>query len=185
MRLVFIGPPGAGKGTQSQRLIEHFGIPHLSTGDMLRAAVRVGAPIGKLAQEYMDQGQLVPDPVIVEIVGKRLDQPDCENGCLFDGFPRTLGQARSLADFLDSRGTPLDAVLELCVDEDELVGRLAGRGRDDDRPQVIRQRLEAYHKQTKPLVAYYQEQGLWRPIDGVGAPDEVFRRIRTALQPSA
>lgn len=185
MRLVFIGPPGAGKGTQSERLLRHFHIPHLSTGNMLREAVKAQSRVGRLAKDFMDAGGLVPDPIILEIVGQRLDQPDCEAGCLLDGFPRTLGQARALDDSLRERRSPLDAVIELRVDEDQLVQRLAGRGREDDRPDVIRARLHAYHVQTAPVVAYYQEQGLWRPIEGVGTPDEVFHRILQALEPSA
>lgn len=185
MRLIFIGPPGAGKGTQSARLVRRYKIPHLSTGDMLRQAVHDQTPVGLLAKEYMDRGELVPDPIVIEIVGNRLNEPDCRDGYLLDGFPRTLGQARSLGEFLSQRGTPIDMALELQVDEEQLVARLAGRGREDDRPEVIRQRLAAYHKQTAPLVAYYQEQGLWRPIAGTGTPDQVFQRIQHALEPSA
>lgn len=185
MRLVFIGPPGAGKGTQSARLIRHFGIPHLSTGEMLREAVRAESRVGRLAKDFMEQGQLVPDPIILEIVGHRLDDRDCQGGYLFDGFPRTLGQAAALDDSLRQRGTPLNAVLELKVNEEQLIERLAGRGREDDRPEVIRQRFKAYHEQTAPLVAYYQEQGLWRPIEGMGTQDEVFQRILQALAPPA
>ena len=182
MRIIFLGPPGVGKGTQSKRLVEYLGIPHLSTGDMLRQAFQEKSEIGILSQQYMSSGKLVPDPIILEIMGRRLDQSDCRNGCLLDGFPRTLGQARALDEFLAHRGTPLGGVLELKVDQDELVDRLAGRGRDDDRPEIIRQRLEHYERQTAPLVDYYQRQGLLHTIDGVGTPDEVFGRIKEVLR---
>ena len=181
MRLVFIGPPGAGKGTQSERLIEYLNIPHLSTGDMLRDAVKRQTPVGQLAEKYMSSGQLVPDPIIVKVVGERLSQADCEKGCLFDGFPRTIGQARALDDFLEQLGTPLDAVLELQVPDDLLFARLAGRGRADDRPEVIRQRLQSYYQQTQPLLDYYEKRGILRPIDGTGTPEEVFERIKQVI----
>jgi adenylate kinase len=182
MRIIFLGPPGVGKGTQSKRLVEYLGIPHLSTGDMLRQAFQEKSEVGILSQQYMSSGKLVPDPIILEIMGRRLDQPDCQKGCLLDGFPRTLGQARALDEFLAHRGTPLDGVLELKVNQDEIVNRLAGRGRDDDRPEIIRQRLEHYERQTAPLVDYYRRQGLLHTIDGTGTPDEVFGRIKDTLQ---
>jgi adenylate kinase len=177
MRLVFIGPPGAGKGTQSQRLIRHLTIPHLSTGEMLRQACRDQTPLGLAADEYMNSGRLVPDELILQLVGERLDQPDCQVGCLFDGFPRTLVQAKALDEILGLRGTPLDAALELKVDKEELVQRLAGRGREDDSPEIIRRRLEGFIQETAPLCNYYRRRGLLFSIDGLGRPDEVFQRI--------
>ncbi len=182
MRVVFIGPPGAGKGTQSQRLLKYLGVPHVSTGDILREAVRNKTRQGALAEKYMDEGSLVPDPIIIDLVGKRLDENDCQGGYLLDGFPRTLGQARALDVFLTDHGKPLDGVLELKVDENVLVQRLAGRGRSDDEPQVIRQRFHTYRERTEPLLDYYRERGLLETIIGVGMQDEVFDRIRRALE---
>lgn len=181
MRIVFVGPPGAGKGTQSARLTQYLNVPHLSTGDMLREARQKKTQIGMLASQYMSTGQLVPDPIILQLVGERLAQPDCENGYLFDGFPRTLGQAKSLDQFLGERGTPLDAVLEIRVPEDVLLERLAGRGRSDDEPEIIRERLKGYRDQTQPLLDYYAQTGRLVTIDGCGTTDEVFRRIKAAV----
>lgn len=181
MRIVFIGPPGSGKGTQSALLTELLDIPHLSTGEMLREAVEMGTTVGRLAAEYMNSGRLVPDPFVVQIVGERLQQPDCERGCLFDGFPRTLGQARSLDEYLAAAGTPLDVVLELRVGEDQLVNRLLGRGRADDSIDTIRQRFRDYTNMTAPLIDYYSSTGLLRTIDGTGSTNEVFNAIRAAI----
>ena len=181
MRLIFIGPPGAGKGTQSKRLIEYLKVPHLSTGDMLRQEIEDRTEYGLRSQEYMTLGKFVPDSIILEIVGRRLDQRDCAVGCLFDGFPRTLVQAAALDDFLARRGTPLDGVLELVVDREELVRRTL-RGREDDRPDVVRNRLNLYHKQTAPLCDYYRKRGLLHAIEGSGSPDEVFDRIKQVLK---
>lgn len=181
MLIVFLGPPGAGKGTQSKNLTAHFNIPHLSTGEMLRIACSAGTKIGKLAEAYMSSGQLVPDPIILSIVGDCLSRGDFDNGCLFDGFPRTIGQAQSLDASLKQRGTPLDAVLELKVDDEELEHRLMSRGRADDRIEVVRKRLKGYHDTTQPLVQYYSKQGILRPIDAIGSPDEVFERIKNVF----
>jgi len=178
MRIIFVGPPGSGKGTQAERLIQYLRIPHLSTGEMLRQAVDRGTPDGLAAKTYMDRGDLVPDSVILQMVGHRLEEPDCAAGCLFDGFPRTVAQAEALDALLAERGLPLDAVLELEVDEAELVRRLALRGRADDLPEVIQQRLEGYRRQTAPLLNYYRQQGLLHTIEGSGDPDEIFARVR-------
>jgi len=181
MRLIFLGPPGAGKGTQSERLLRHLRVPHLSTGDMLRAAIAARTSIGILADEYMSAGQLVPDAMILDLVAKRLEEPDCATGALFDGFPRTLGQAQAFDEYLQERDHPLDVVLELRVPDEVVLERLGGRGRNDDRPVVIAERLRAYWAQTRPLTDYYSQRGLLEGIDGLGSPDDVFGRIERAL----
>ena len=181
MRMVFIGPPGAGKGTQAERLIEKYSLAHLSTGDMLRAARDAQTEVGKKADEYMSSGQLVPDEIIVAIIAERLAQPDCQGGYLLDGFPRTIAQAEALDTMLAEKNTPLDVVLELKVPEEELFTRLAGRGRADDTPDVIRQRLVAYREQTQPLLDYYTKKDLLKSIDGLGTIDEIFERTVAVL----
>lgn len=182
MRVVFIGPPGAGKGTQSQRLLRYLNVPHISTGEILRDAIARGTAEGFAAERYMNAGNLVPDPIIIEMVGKRLDEPDCAVGCLLDGYPRTTGQAEALDTYLIGRGIPLDGVLELRVNEEVLIKRLTDRKRVDDDPNVIRQRFVNYRERTEPLLDYYRERGLLAPINGMGSTDEVFDRIRAALQ---
>ncbi len=185
MRIVFIGPPGAGKGTQAERMIAAYRLAHLSTGDMLRAARDAKTPVGLQADEFMSKGALVPDQVVVAVIAERLEQADCRGGYLFDGFPRTIGQAEALDAMLVEKQTPLDVVLELRVPEEELFRRLAGRGRADDKPEVIRQRLVAYRQQTEPLLEYYTRAGLLRTIDGMGTVDDIFTRIRSVLDPIA
>ena len=185
MRIVFIGPPGAGKGTQAERMIEKYKLAHLSTGDMLRAARDAQTEVGKKADEYMSSGQLVPDGIIVEIIQERLSESDCLGGYLLDGFPRTIAQAEALDKMLADKGTPLDVVLELKVPEEELFQRLAGRGRADDTPEVVKQRLVAYRNQTSPLLDYYGKTGLLKSIDGLGTIEEIFDRVAAILDPMA
>ncbi len=181
MRLVFIGPPGAGKGTQAERLIETYAMAHLSTGDMLRAARDAQTEVGKEAEKYMSAGELVPDDTIIRIIRERLEEADCQKGYLLDGYPRTIAQAEALDGMLAEKGTPLDVVLELDVPEEELFKRLAGRGRKDDTPEVIRQRLVAYREQTQPLLDYYREKGLLKSINGLGTIEEIFDRAKSVL----
>ena len=185
MRIVFIGPPGAGKGTQAERLVARYEMAHLSTGDMLRAARDAQTEVGRKADRYMSKGELVPDEIILEIIAERLAEPDCHAGYLLDGFPRTIAQAEALDRMLAERNTPLDVVLELQVPEEELFQRLAGRGRADDKPEVIRQRLVAYRQQTEPLLDYYGKAGLLTSVDGLGSVDEIFDRIKAVLDPVA
>ncbi|MHB0958475.1 MAG: adenylate kinase [Pirellulaceae bacterium] len=182
MFVVFIGPPGAGKGTQAQRLVELLNIPHVSTGDMLRQAISQGTDLGSQAQTYMQAGKLVPDDLILEIINECLDDPRLQQGCLFDGFPRNVQQAQSLDQLLGQRHTPLDLVLELQVDCDELVRRMLARKRPDDTPETISERLVVYKNQTAPVLQYYDQRQLLKKIDGSGSPDEVFGRIQASVQ---
>jgi adenylate kinase len=210
MRLILLGPPGAGKGTQAQFIRDKFAIPQISTGDMLRAAVKAGTALGKAAQKVMDSGQLVSDDIIVGLVKERLKQPDCARGYLFDGFPRTIPQAEALT----AAGVPLDYVLEIDVPDDEIIARMSGRrvhpasgrvyhvrfnppkadGRDDvtgeplvqredDREETVRKRLEIYRRQTRPLIDYYRGMApvRYRRISGLGGVDEVTARMLAAL----
>ena len=191
MRLILLGPPGAGKGTQAQRLVAKYGLVQLSTGDMLRAAVKAGTPIGREAQDIMARGGLVPDSVVVRIVEQRLDQPDARKGFILDGFPRTVPQAVALDRILAQRRVALDAVIELRVDEDALVKRIetriaemTARGeplREDDNPKVLRQRLRAYRELTAPLIAYFRQQNVLRTVNGMAPIPEVTTAIDKAL----
>ena len=181
MLIVFIGPPGAGKGTQAALLAERLAVPHLSTGELLRKAKLDGTELGKLAAEYMDHGNLVPDEVIVSIVTERLARQDCQTGCLLDGFPRTLGQAQSLDGILKKQGRQLDVVVVLECTDDELIRRLSQRaateGRQDDTPEAITIRQATYRSLTMPIVQYYGEQGIVCTVDGMQTREEVSSEI--------
>ncbi|ADU96251.1 adenylate kinase [Thermovibrio ammonificans] len=182
IKVVFLGPPGAGKGTQAQRIAAKYGVPHISTGDILRAAVKEGTELGKLAKTYMDRGELVPDDVIIGIIRERLSEPDVkEKGFILDGFPRTIAQAKALDQMLEELNMPLDRVIYLNVDDEEIVKRLLARGREDDTEEVIRKRLKVYREQTAPLIDYYSEKCLLVEIYGVGDIDEITAKIEEAL----
>jgi adenylate kinase len=184
-RLLLLGPPGAGKGTQAQRLVSKLEIPQISTGDMLRAAVAAGSEVGRQAKAVMERGELVGDEIVIRVARERLAQPDAGRGFILDGFPRTAGQAEALDGMLSELGVPLEACVVMDVPEDELVRRLLQRatieGRSDDDEQTIRRRMDVYRGQTEPLVAYYAQRGLVRRVDALGTVDEVEKRIEEAL----
>jgi adenylate kinase len=184
-RLLLLGPPGAGKGTQAQLLAGRLGIPQISTGDMLRAAVAAGSEVGRKAQSYMDAGQLVPDAVVIGVAEERLARPDAKQGFILDGFPRTAGQAEVLDRMLPKLDCTLERCVALTVDEDELVKRLLRRaeleGRSDDNEASIRTRMREYREKTEPLIAYYRGRGVLREVDGLGEIEDVARRIAQAL----
>jgi adenylate kinase len=194
MRLILLGPPGAGKGTQAQRLVERHGLVQLSTGDMLRAAVAAGTPVGRKAKDIMDRGELVPDDVVVAIISDRIDQPDARRGFILDGFPRTVPQAEALDRILADKGLKLDAVIELKVDEGILASRvekrvaeMLARGeavRSDDNPEALKKRLASYRAQTEPLVAYYSGRGTLQSVDGMAAISDVAAAIEELLEPA-
>src|SRR6266568_3747351 len=191
MRLVLLGPPGAGKGTQAARIVTRFAIPQLSTGDMLRQAIAEGTASGLRVKHIMDRGELVPDDVVVSVIAGRIDHSDAANGFILDGFPRTVAQAEALDQELATRGIRLDAVLELEVDEDALLDRIRGRAeqaanngeriRSDDNPEVFKTRLDIYRAQTAPVTEYYRSQGLLNTVDGLQPIDVVTEELAAAL----
>ncbi|CTQ68459.1 adenylate kinase [Roseibium alexandrii] len=192
MRLILVGPPGAGKGTQAARLVEKYGIPQLSTGDMLRAAVAAETPVGLQAKAVMDAGGLVSDDIVVGIIRDRIAEDDAKKGFILDGFPRTLAQAEALDDMLSENSLKLNAVIELRVDQTKLVGRIINRAeeakaagqpvRKDDDPEVFKDRLDAYNRDTAVVVPYYEKTGLLSVIDGMQAIDDVTASIESVLQ---
>jgi adenylate kinase len=185
MNLILLGPPGAGKGTQGHRLSEKYSILEISTGDILRGAVRKGTPLGREAQSYMDRGALVPDAIMIGLVRERLAQADTARGFILDGFPRTVVQAEALTQLCEEQRRPIEHVISIEVPQEELLQRLAGRrqleGRHDDTDEAIRHRLEVYERETAPLIDYYRRQGLLRCIVGIGTIDEIFQRITVVL----
>jgi len=187
MRLILLGPPGAGKGTQAQILIESYGIPQLSTGDILRAAIAAKTPMGMEAKAIMDRGDLVSDDVVNAIISERIDAPDCKAGFILDGFPRTIAQALALGEMLTDKNMALDAVVELRADQDTLVERILNRAKEsggaraDDNEEVIRNRLDVYRELTEPLVEHYKNQGVVKSIDGMMAVEKVSAAIKEAL----
>jgi adenylate kinase len=192
MRLILVGPPGAGKGTQAARLVEKYGIPQLSTGDMLRAAVADKTPVGVKAKEIMDSGGLVSDEIVVSIIRDRIAEADAKNGFILDGFPRTLAQAEALEDMLQAGGLRLNAVIELRVDQSSLVERIVKRANDarlagepvrkDDDPEVFKQRLEAYNADTSVVIPFYEKCKLLSVVDGMSSIDDVTKSIDSVLQ---
>jgi len=191
MRLILLGPPGAGKGTQALRLVERHGIPQLSTGDMLRAAVKAETDVGLRAKAVMDAGELVSDDIVNAIVSERIDAPDCANGFILDGYPRTLAQADAVEAILKAKGIGLDIAIELVVDDKALVGRIVKRAGDaeaagqpvrkDDNPVVFEERLREYYKKTAPLIGYYHAKGLLKGVDGMDDVDAVTMQIERLL----
>jgi len=212
LNLILLGPPGSGKGTQGERLQEDFRLPYYATGDILRAAVRDETELGTTAKEFMDRGDLVPDEVIIGVIGERVQGPEAADGFILDGFPRTVGQAEALEEEMEGLGRNITAAVLIDVDDEEVVRRLGGRRtcvknghifhvefdppknddvcdicgsrlvvRDDDKPDVIRHRLDQYHEKTKPLVSYYEDRGLLKRVDGSLKPEEVGNRIRALL----
>lgn len=181
MHLVFFGPPGAGKGTQAQKLIADFSIPQISTGDILRAAVSKGTELGKQAGPLMAAGKLVPDDLVIGIVEERIKEPDCKGGFLLDGFPRTIPQAVALDAVLAKHGKKIEHVVSLEVPDAVIHERMKGRGRADDSPETVQKRLDVFREQTSPLKAHYEKLGLLRTINGVGSLDEIYAGIRKSI----
>lgn len=186
MRIVLLGAPGSGKGTQAARMVEALGLPHISTGVLLRAAVAANSPLGQAAKAVMDRGELVSDDIMLGLIGERLSESDVARGFILDGYPRNLAQAAALDEVLKRLKQPVEIALQIDVNEEEVVQRIAGRaaaeGRSDDTEEVVRNRMRVYAEQTAPVADYYAEKGLLTRIHGQGSVDEVFQRIMFALQ---
>ncbi|MFW5832432.1 MAG: adenylate kinase [Prolixibacteraceae bacterium] len=187
LNLVLFGPPGAGKGTQAEYLINSFGLTHLSTGDLLRSEISNGTKLGKEAKSYMDKGELVPDAVVIGMIENRLESEKDTNGFIFDGFPRTVEQAKALDAVLNTKGTPVSAMLSLEVEKQELINRLLSRGKesgraDDQDVSVIENRINVYNQKTAPLIEYYKEQGKHYGINGMGTIDEIAGRLKAVVE---
>lgn len=183
MRIIIFGPPGAGKGTQAKLISEEYNIPHLSTGEIFRSAIKNETPLGKEVKSILDSGELVPDDKVVELVKEELKKPKYAGGYILDGFPRTVPQAEAFDIMLDSKAQKLDAFLQLQVPKEELVNRILsrGEGRSDDTPEKVKNRLDVYYKETQPVLNHYKKQGLVKKINGVGSIEEIFDRIKNAL----
>ena len=187
MNIILLGPPGAGKGTQAKRIVDQHGLVQLSTGDMLRAAVASKTEIGMRAKDIMDRGDLVPDEVVVGIIAERIDQPDCANGFILDGFPRTVAQAEALDELLEARGRKIDHVIQLEVDDEVLVGRIEQRAKEtggerkDDNADILRSRLAVYHESTAPLLPFYDAKNSLNKVDGMAPMDVVTQAIDKIL----
>lgn len=185
--LIIFGAPGSGKGTQSERLVERYGLHHISTGELLRSHIAQGTPLGKVADGFISHGNLIPDELMLDILAEELDSHSDAAGVIFDGFPRTIPQAEALRGLLAGRGSKVHAVVGLEVPEDELMTRLVKRGaesgRSDDNPETIAKRLEVYHRQTQPLKQFYTEETTFHPINGIGSVDDIFKSITLFVDP--
>ncbi|MEM8966269.1 MAG: adenylate kinase [Bacteroidota bacterium] len=187
LNIVLFGPPGAGKGTQSQKLIEDYGLTHISTGDLFRKHLGEGTELGKKAQAFMDEGRLVPDQLVIDMVDDKLQEENNASGIIFDGFPRTIPQAEALDEFLNKKSTPIKGMIALSVPDDELISRLLERGKtsgraDDQNREKIATRLQVYQTETLPVANYYEAQGRYESVDGVGGIDTIYERIKQAIE---
>lgn len=183
MKVILFGAPGAGKGTQASLIREHYDIPHLSTGDIFRSAIKNETPLGVKVKSILDSGELVPDKTVVDLVAEELEKPAYKEGYILDGFPRTVQQAESFDKLLDNKGSEIDAFIALTVPKEELIKRILsrGEGRSDDTEEGIRKRLNVYEEETRPVKSYYEEKGLVHEVEGTGSIEEIFSRIKTLL----